>query len=112
MALKLPHDVTRKPRTNSTDSHGQRTAPGTGAVSTYKAQVTPMSTEAAYKQFNVELDEPFLMICSVANAQANAIGDKITYDGDDYAIMKSPQIFKGIGPADHGSQVMEKVTNS
>lgn len=82
MALNYkPHTLTFYPVTESVNVSSVVEIPIEGAGVTIEGQLTPMTSQAAFERFGVELQQPHLWMCDDddANISAVVVGSVATY---------------------------------
>lgn len=72
-------------------------------------QVTPMSPVAAYQEYGVEVEAPFLVIVGVEDAgHLSGPGTLMRWDGGDFYQVSDAQTFDAAPVASHSSAVFRR----
>ncbi len=97
---RKPHAITIVPVANSYTS-ARVDAPEEGTPVGIKGQITPMTSEQAYKQFGIESIKPHLMLTDVADGQSLKIGDRVLYNSRSFFLKADPMIWGAGQSTDH-----------
>jgi hypothetical protein len=81
------------------------------ALATVLCQVTPMTANAAYNQFNLEVKRPHLLMCDTADESNFQIGYEVVWNSRDW-VVKATMPFSGINGQDHVSVLLEVIGNA
>ncbi len=79
-----------------------------GSSTTELVQITPLSSSAAFEQYGVETDRPYLVITAASGASRWVMHAKFTYDGADYIVVKPAETFNVFRTASHCSVVLNR----
>lgn len=107
--LSRPHTITRWSITQ-VESPTTRVANGVryDEPTDFKVQVTPMSQRATIDRLGYDLDQPYLVIGHIDDADGFKIGDLISYDGFLHKIIAHPEKFNAANAAKHFSFVCQR----
>lgn len=78
---------------------------------TVKCQVTPGNAGLIYEQSNIEVTEPYQLLCEVSDGQHFEVGSRVTWDGETYSV-KAINRWQGLPVADCFVVIMEKERGS
>lgn len=74
----------------------------------FTVQVTPMSQRAVFERLGVELDQPYLVMGKIGDADEFKTGDLVSFDSLLYIIQGPVEKWNVGGVTDHFSFVMQR----
>lgn len=104
-----PHTVSVRLLTKGM-SGGVATSGTYGTAASVRGQLCPASDfRGVYEQFGVDVVDPMVFLCDLADASNFAIEAKVTYGGLDYEVMADPMRWDAIGAISCAAILMERL---
>ena len=97
MALrKKPHTLSFTPVTETTNGSYEVQPAAEGTAVSVDGQLTPISSQAAFERFGVELSRPHLWMCDDTDASSIKVGYKATVGSREFFVKSPPMIWDAI----------------
>ena len=109
MALpRKPHTLTFAPVTEPLDAENVVQPPTEGNAVSIQGQLTPLTSQAAFDRFGVELSRPHLWMCDDTDSSSIKVGYRATYGSRKFEVKSPPMIWDAISAISCAECVLEE----
>ncbi|OJU63046.1 MAG: hypothetical protein BGO01_03670 [Armatimonadetes bacterium 55-13] len=93
----MPHTITHEPKVANQGANKVKKTPSYGDAVEMKAMVQPTNPTAVFAVTGVVMNRPHNVYLSVANGEGMKVGDRITYESQEYVVSAPVRVWRGVG---------------